>query len=65
MNCLFRDHTIAGFGRLLWERITDARGRVAKASGMWGYPVAMPAGATLYRTAHTTQVHKGRSISSR
>jgi hypothetical protein len=65
MNCLFRDHHNVGFERLLRERITDARGRIAKASGMWGYPVAMQAGATLYRIPHTTQVHKGRSISSR
>jgi hypothetical protein len=65
MNCLFRDQHNVGFGRLLRERITDARGRVAKASGTGVSRVAMPAGATLYRTPHTTQVHKGRSISSR
>jgi len=65
MNCLFRDHHIVGFGRLLRERIIDARGRVAKTSGIGIFPVAMPAGASLYRTPHTTHVHKGRSIRSR
>lgn len=65
MNCLFRDQHNVGFGRLLRERITDARGRVAKASRAGNSPAAMPVGATLYRTPHTTHVHKGRSISSR